>query len=84
MGVIKNDRFTGGVRTVELWEALRADLLPGDLVRLEAGCDKRMETCRLKFSNLLNFQGFPDIPGDDWVMAYPGRGTGSMDGSSLR
>lgn len=84
VAVIKNDRFSDGIRKVELWEALRADLLPGDLLRLEAGCDKRMETCRLKFSNLLNFQGFPDIPGDDWVMAYPGRGSASMDGGSLR
>lgn len=84
VGVIKNDRYASGVRRVELWQALRADLLPGDSVRLEAGCDKRMETCRLKFSNLLNFQGFPDIPGDDWVMAYPARGSASMDGGSLR
>ena len=84
VAVIKNDRFAGGARRVEIWQALRAELGPGDLVRLEAGCDKRMETCRLKFSNLLNFRGFPDIPGDDWVMAYPGTGAGSMDGGSLR
>lgn len=84
VAVIKNDRFAAGVRKVELWQALRAELVPGDVVRLEAGCDKRMETCRLKFSNLLNFRGFPDIPGDDWVMAYPGRGSAAMDGGSLR
>lgn len=84
VAVIKNDRFTGGDRRVELWQALRAELGTGDAVRLEAGCDKRMETCRLKFSNLLNFRGFPDIPGDDWVMAYPGNGAGIMDGGSLR
>jgi uncharacterized phage protein (TIGR02218 family) len=84
VAVIKNDRFAGGARRVEIWQALRAELGPGDIVRLEAGCDKRMETCQLKFSNLLNFRGFPDIPGDDWVMAYPGTGAGSMDGGSLR
>ncbi|PIV76676.1 MAG: hypothetical protein COW55_00715, partial [Rhodobacteraceae bacterium CG17_big_fil_post_rev_8_21_14_2_50_65_11] len=77
VGVIKNDRFTTGVRRVELWEDLRAELAPGDRVRLEAGCDKRLETCRLKFSNQLNFRGFPDIPGDDWIMAYPARGASS-------
>ena len=68
----------------ELWEELRAEIAAGDLVRLEAGCDKRMETCRLKFANILNFQGFPDIPGEDWVMAYPGRGSAPSDGESLR
>jgi hypothetical protein len=30
-----------------------------------------METCRLKFDNLMNFRGFPDIPGDDWLVAHP-------------
>lgn len=84
VGVIKNDRFADGVRRVELWEDLRADLAPGDRVRLEAGCDKRMETCRLKFSNLLNFRGFPDIPGEDWIMAHPVRGGSPVDGGSLR
>lgn len=84
IGTIKNDRFADGERRVELWEELRAEIAAEDLVRLEAGCDKRMETCRLKFANLLNFQGFPDIPGEDWVMAYPGRGTVPTDGESLR
>lgn len=27
------------------------------------GCDLRRDTCNAKFSNLLNFGGFPDIPG---------------------
>ena len=84
IGVIKNDRYAGGARRVELWEELRAEIAAGDTVRLEAGCDKRLETCRLKFSNILNFQGFPDIPGDDWVMAYPGRGSAPKGGGSLR
>ncbi|RMA42141.1 hypothetical protein D9R08_11880 [Rhodophyticola porphyridii] len=71
------------VRSVELWEPFRAPVAPGDMIRLEAGCDKRMETCRLKFNNLLNFRGFPDIPGDDWLMSYPAR-TNARDGGSRR
>jgi len=47
------------------------------------GCDKRFDTCRLKFDNLANFQGFPDLPGDDWVIAYPDAG-GANTGGSLR
>jgi uncharacterized phage protein (TIGR02218 family) len=38
---------------------------------LEAGCDKRAETCRLKFANFLNFRGFPHVPGEDWLASYP-------------
>jgi uncharacterized phage protein (TIGR02218 family) len=51
-------------------------------VRLEAGCDKRQATCRFKFNNIENFQGFPYIPGDDWLVSYPTRG-GQNDGGSL-
>ncbi|WP_425039188.1 DUF2163 domain-containing protein [Primorskyibacter sp. S187A] len=68
-GVIKRDTSqpTQG-RRIELWEPLRAAIAPGDRVRLTAGCDKAFKTCRLKFNNLLNFQGFPDVPEDDWVV----------------
>lgn len=72
-GAIKLDRISNGTRAVELWDHLREEIRAGDGVRLTAGCDKRMETCRLKFSNLLNFQGFPDIPGEDWQIAHPTR-----------
>ncbi|WP_133486532.1 DUF2163 domain-containing protein [Aliiroseovarius marinus] len=71
-GIIKNDtKGDDGARTIELWEALRAEMQPGDRVRLEAGCDKLPRTCREKFNNFLNFRGFPDIPGEDWLMSYP-------------
>ncbi|MEY8098431.1 DUF2163 domain-containing protein [Falsihalocynthiibacter sp. S25ZX9] len=74
IGFIKNDRLTDKGRTIELWEALRLSLDSGDLVRFEAGCDKRVKTCQLKFQNFLNYQGFPDIPGEDWLMSYPSSG----------
>jgi len=81
VGAIKIDRFDGTTRRVELWDRLRAAIVPGDRVRLTAGCDKRMETCRLKFSNLLNFRGFPDIPGGDWQVAHPSRVSARSGGS---
>ncbi|MDC0656499.1 DUF2163 domain-containing protein [Leisingera sp. SS27] len=80
---IKADRSDAEGRRITLWEPVRAAVQPGDMVRLQAGCDKRMETCRLKFNNLLNFQGFPDIPGEDWVMAVP-RQSGTNTGGSRR
>jgi uncharacterized phage protein (TIGR02218 family) len=36
-----------------------------------AACDKRWGTCVGTFGNGLNFQGFPDIPGDDFLTAAP-------------
>lgn len=82
VGLIKNDRQVGDTRTIELWESLRAEIAVGDMVRLEAGCDKRATTCRLKFANFLNYRGFPDIPGEDWLMSYP-TSSGTNNGGSL-
>ncbi len=71
-GLIKHDQIDAdGRRAVELWEPLRAPILPGDLLRLEAGCDKRAETCRFKFDNIVNHRGFPFIPGEDWLLSIP-------------
>lgn len=80
-GMIKNDRSEDGVRIIELWEEIRIAISIGDQVVLNAGCDKRSTTCAAKFSNLLNFRGFPHIPGEDWLMAYPSEG-GANDGGS--
>ncbi len=70
-GAIKNDRLGAEGREIELWQAIRAPIAPGDMLRFEAGCDKQAPTCRLKFNNFVNFRGFPDIPGEDWLMATP-------------
>ena len=82
IAVIKRD-LAGGPRQIDLWTGLRGTLAAGDMVRIEAGCDKRFETCRYKFNNLLNYQGFPDIPGEDWLKAVPAV-TGQTTGGSRR
>ncbi len=81
-GLIKRDVDQGGgIRLLELWTELRADLKPKDHVRITAGCDKRFETCQLKFNNILNFRGFPDIPTEDWVAAHPAAAAAHTGGS---
>jgi hypothetical protein len=49
----------------------------------DAVCDKRWATCVGTFANGVNFQGFPDIPGDDFLTAVPVEG-GRHDGGSRR
>lgn len=71
IGVIRTDRVTASGRDIDLWLDLGAKVAVGDLVRLEAGCDRQAATCRAKFTNFLNFRGFPSIPGDDWLSSYP-------------
>jgi hypothetical protein len=47
------------------------------------GCDRRWRTCVGTFANGANFQGFPDIPGDDFLIATPVEGARN-DGGSRR
>jgi len=46
-------------------------------------CDKRYGTCLNIFDNVLNFRGFPDLPGEDFLTVYPRNGD-VMDGRSRR
>jgi uncharacterized phage protein (TIGR02218 family) len=75
-------RNADGTRELDLWHEPPWPFSEGDRVRVVAGCDKRAETCRAKFGNFLNFRGFPHLPGEDWVAAYPKEGE-VHDGSSL-
>lgn len=83
IGLIKRDVIDGSERVIELWQSMRANVVPGNQLRLEAGCSKRMQTCKKKFDNLVNFRGFPDLPGDDWSIAAP-RQSGVLSGGSRR
>lgn len=82
MGRVKAHRAGASDARLTLWQAPAAALIPGDGLAVSAGCDKSPETCRGKFANFLNFGGFPLMPGDDWVAAYPNTGE-PHDGGSL-
>ena len=83
IGLIKFDRIEGGQRVIELWDRIGPQVAAGDRIRLEAGCDRRAETCQGKFNNFNNFRGFPHIPGEDWLLSYP-TDDGANDGGKLR
>lgn len=53
----------------------------GDTFSITAGCDKRFETCRDRFSNVVNFGGFPHMPGNDFALGYAKRGDNNSGGS---
>lgn len=59
--------------SIQLFTPLPRPMAAGDQVRLVAGCDKTVETCQSKFSNVLNFRGEPTIPGNDKIFSYPTR-----------
>lgn len=60
-------------------DAVLGDGRCGVAVAPGAVCDKRWATCVGVFGNGMNFQGFPDIPGDDFLTARPTAG-GRNDG----
>ena len=67
---------------IEVWLPLHQAITPGDRVSVRIGCDKRFETCRNQFANQLNFQGFPHIPGNDFILSYPLQ-DGDNEGAAL-
>jgi uncharacterized phage protein (TIGR02218 family) len=56
---------------VRLFLDLPKNIVVGDRARIYPGCDLLRSTCINKFDNILNFRGFPDIPGQDAALDYP-------------
>lgn len=61
-----------GAGTLRLREAPPFAVEEGAAVEIVDGCDKRLETCRDRFANTLNFRGEPHLPGNDLLTRYPG------------
>lgn len=80
-GVIKRDEIIGDQRRITLWEPLCPTPQPGDQLRLLVGCDKRFATCQARFANAVNFRGFPDLPGEDWISTVPAKSSRKSGGS---
>lgn len=81
---VKRHRLDNGDVVIELWQAMPEPVAQGDSFIVTAGCDKRFATCRSKFNNIINFRGFPHIPGNDFVMRYAVDGEPGNDGGSLQ
>ena len=81
---IKTHRVDSGGVTLDLWQAMPEPIAVGDTFTVTAGCDKRFATCRDRFDNVLNFRGFPHIPGNDYVTRYAVAGEPGNTGQSLQ
>ena len=80
---VKNHRKAGEV-TFELWQQMPEPIQAGDTFTVTAGCDKQFSTCHDRFNNVVNYRGFPHIPGNDFVIRYPVHGEPGNDGSSMQ
>lgn len=66
--------FTSGdpAQSVTLFLDMAFDIQIGDILRLYRGCDKRIETCRDIFNNIVNNRAFGLFtPGADALVRYP-------------
>ena len=63
-------KWTSATRQVILESPLPDLPAPGDNVTLFRGCGKTRQDCKDR-SNILNFGGFPDVPGTDKTLRYP-------------
>lgn len=61
--------YSGGQFT--LWQALPNVPSVGDAYTVTTGCDKQFTTCQAKFTNAINFGGYPHIPGSDALLTTP-------------
>ena len=57
--------------SLDLWREMGADLASGNTFIVTAGCDKQFATCQAKFANAASYRGFPHMPGNDFIAAYP-------------
>ncbi len=78
---IKEHRMASGHARLSLWQAMPEVIADGDAFVVTEGCDKRFVTCRERFANVVNFRGFPHIPGNDFVIASPDAGAGNDGGA---
>lgn len=58
---------------ITMWTDLVEPPQVGDTLTLRQGCDKTRAAC-LVYDNVINFRGFPDVPGTDQVLRYPNPG----------
>ncbi len=78
---LRSHFFESGSVKLTLWQKTALPVAIGDQFSVVAGCDKKWATCRAKFSNGVNFRGFPHIPGNDFALSVAKRSTVNDGGS---
>lgn len=60
-------KFTASGTRVQLWDSPYYEVSAGDTFEIMPGCNKSVEMCRDRFSNVINFRGEKDLPGVDFL-----------------
>lgn len=65
---------------IELWTPTAFAIQAGDTFTIIAGCLQTIKECRDKFDNVVNFQGYAFMPGNDALLRSPTQGGANQDG----
>lgn len=79
---VADHRLENEAAVLRMSSPLGPPITSGDTFTIVAGCDKSFATCKAKFSNPLNFRGFPHLPGNDAAYGYVADG-GNFDGGPV-
>lgn len=79
---VRHSVDSGGDTQLQLLFPMVSTIAPGDTFTIIAGCNKELNQCSNKFSNVENYGGYPHMPGSDFVLSYPNTGEGN-DGGAL-
>ena len=79
---IKNHTIRATSIEIELWQSMGEPIMIGDAIVATAGCDKRIETCAGRFTNAVNYRGFPHMPGNDFITAVAEPGNAPRPGNA--
>jgi uncharacterized phage protein (TIGR02218 family) len=81
-GDIRVSARSGTEVTLSLWRLPARAILAGDTLLATAGCDRTAVMCRDRFANLVNFRGFPHMPGEAFLRDYGQEGDPDQTGGS--
>lgn len=81
-GDIRVSAKSGAEVTLSLWRLPARPISPGDTLTATAGCDRTAAMCRDRFANLINFRGFPHMPGEAFLRDYGREGDPDQTGGS--
>ncbi|GHA29288.1 hypothetical protein GCM10007989_26080 [Devosia pacifica] len=77
--VVTDHAVAAGIVTLAFSRRVGDWAFKGQALTVFAGCDRQHATCAKKFSNTVNFRGFPHIPGNDYLLRHPRNGD-QLDG----
>jgi uncharacterized phage protein (TIGR02218 family) len=63
VGRVSEIKSSDAANGINLFFNTYVPIVAGDTYTIRQGCDKNFATCKAKFSNAINFRGFPHVPG---------------------